>query len=75
MGRWLADVDRARDYLAGPGGTSSDGNPSVVASVLDYASGEGFGETMERYGLSQFTTARAYRERYIIQALRNLAGR
>ena len=77
VGRWLEDCDRGRDHLTGPGGTASDGNPSVVAEVLDWASGDGFGETIDRLtrGQSKYGTALQYRERYLLAALRNLAGR
>ena len=72
LGQWLERVDRSYDYLTGPGGTASDGNPSVVAEILDWASGEGFPETFERLtgGQLRYSSARQYRERFLLAALK-----
>ena len=70
--RVLSGVESSRNYLTGPGSCSSDGNPSVVAEILDWISGDGFGETFDRltYGQFGYASALHYRERFFLKALK-----
>ena len=64
MGRILSEIDRGRSY----------GRDSIIAAVLDWITGEGFRETFLRYGLDQFDSAHAYRNRHILELTRGLKG-
>jgi len=64
MDRFLAEVDSGRRFSA----------DTLIGDVLDYASAEGFGAVMRQTGAAgpndaALTTARRFRERYLLAAL------
>ena len=63
--RFLTDVDASRDFR---------GPDTVVSSVLDWAATEGFAEMMERSGITDYATPLEWRQRYLLRALKRLAG-
>jgi hypothetical protein len=58
--RFLAEVDTGRDFRESGG---------IIGAILNFTAGDGFSEFSERHN-SPYRTAREYRERYILEALR-----
>lgn len=47
---------------------------TVIGAVLGWATEEGFAQTFSRYGLDQFNSAHAYRNRHILELTRGIKG-
>jgi hypothetical protein len=62
LGRFLADIDEQRAYRTEGG---------IVGSLLSYCSGPGFGELFKSPEFN-YTSAKEYRDRYLIQSLKGL---
>jgi hypothetical protein len=68
--RFIVDVDNGRDYASNTGN-----DPNITSSILTWASGEGFSEVMRELDSSlEYRSAREFRERYLLGALKSIGG-
>jgi hypothetical protein len=60
--RFLADIDKGRDYEGG----------SIVASCLDFLANEGFPDFLEDAEIPFKSSAAEFRQRYLLKALKEI---